>query len=561
MSDKKNPSSHDLNSNPARDTAGTLEGHQKALSGQPMLDLFRDEHRLDHLSLSAGDLYVDFSKNRMNGETLDLLFGLAGQVDLAKGIGCMFDGEAINSTEGRAVGHVALRQPKGSIYSIAGRNVSPDVHEVLDRMEAFAESIRTGERTGAAGQKITDVVNIGIGGSDLGPRMVCEALRPFADGPRAHFVSNVDGADLLGVLDQVRPETTLFLVASKTFTTQETMTNARTARDWLTGSLGEAAVEKHFAAMSTNAEAVSAFGIDTANMFPFWDWVGGRFSLWSAIGLPIAIAVGMARFRELLAGAHLQDENLQKASPRDSLAIRMALVGYWNSRFDGCEALAVLPYDHSLARFPAFLQQLDMESNGKGIKLDGTAVEGSTGPILFGEPGTNGQHSFYQLIHQSPRRIACDFLAAAKGQREAGDHHVKLLANFLAQPEALMRGKDAATVRSELTEKGLEAEEIETLLPHKVFPGNRPSTTILFPELTPSVLGQLIALYEHKVFVQGLLFGINSFDQWGVELGKQLAGTILAELKDEVSLKGEGPLGDHDASTLDLIRRVKALRS
>jgi glucose-6-phosphate isomerase len=436
-----------------------------------------------------------------------------------------------------------------------GRDVMPDVLAVLERMRAFSEAVRDGTWRGHTGERITDVVNIGIGGSDLGPLMVCRALAPFADGPRAHFVSNVDGAHLVHTLAGLDPGATLFVVASKTFTTQETMTNAASARAWAVRRLGdEAAVARHFVAVSTNASAVTAFGIDPAATFGFWDWVGGRYSLWSAIGLPIALHVGFARFAELLDGAHAMDRHFATAPLERNIPLLLGLIGLWNTCFLGAESTAVLPYDQHLARFPAYLQQADMESNGKSVTRDGTAVGYPTGPIVWGEPGTNGQHAFYQLIHQGTRLVPVDLLAAARSLTPLGDHHEKLLANVLAQSEALAFGKGEAEVRAELAAQGVAGAALDALVPHKLFAGNRPSTTILYRELTPRRLGALIALYEHRIFTQGIVWRINSFDQWGVELGKQLAQRILPELAPDAAI------GPHDGSTRGLIEAVRRLR-
>jgi glucose-6-phosphate isomerase len=448
-----------------------------------------------------------------------------------------------------------LRNRAGRPVLVDGQDVMPAVHAVLERMRAFTDQVRDGAWRGATGQTITDIVNIGIGGSDLGPLMVCEALKPYQRADlRPHFVSNVDGAHLVHTVARLDPARTLFVVASKTFTTQETMTNAASARAWLTRALGEAAVARHFVAVSTNEAEVRKFGIDPANMFEFWDWVGGRYSLWSAIGLPIALAVGFARFEELLAGAHALDEHFRTAPLARNLPVVLALLGVWYRDFLGAATLAILPYDQHLSRFAAYFQQGDMESNGKGVRRDGTRVDYPTGPVIWGEPGTNGQHAFYQLIHQGTELIPCDFLAAAESQTPLGDHQEKLLANFFAQTEALAFGKSEAEARAELEGQGLKGEALEALLPHKVFPGNRPTTSILYRRLDPQRLGSLIALYEHKIFVQGVIWGINSFDQWGVELGKQLANRILPELRDDA------PVASHDGSTNGLINHFKALR-
>lgn len=532
-----------------------LLAHRDAAAGVSLRDRFaRDPERFERFSVRLGDLLFDYSKQRVTEETLALLFALADQQDLRGAIAAMFAGEPINGTEGRAVLHTALRNRGARPAIVDGEDVMPAVRAVLAQMRAFSEAVRAGEWRGHTGRTIRDVVNLGIGGSDLGPAMVCEALRPYGSGgPRVHFVSNVDGTHIAETLAHLDAETTLFTVASKTFTTQETLTNAHTARAWLIERLGdEAAVAKHFAAMSTNREQVTAFGIDAANMFPFWDWVGGRFSLWSAIGLPIALQIGMDHFEALLQGAHDVDEHFRTASWAENIPVLMALVGIWNANFLGADTLAVLPYDQYLHRFPAYLQQGDMESNGKGVTRGGQRIaDYHTGPIVFGEPGTNGQHAFYQLIHQGTRLIACDFIAAARPQHDVGQHHRILLANFLAQTEALMRGKRESEARAELEAAGLGADAVAALLPHKVFPGDRPTSSIVFERLTPYSLGRLIALYEHKIFVQGVLWDIYSFDQWGVELGKQLAKAILPELAPGA------PIGPHDASTAGLIRYLR----
>jgi glucose-6-phosphate isomerase len=518
-----------------------------------MRDLFAaDPGRAERFSAEACGLFLDVSKNRITDETLRLLTALARQQDVPGWRERMFRGEPINSTEGRAVLHTALRAPPGARVEVAGADVMPDVVEVRRRMLAFARRVRDGEHRGFTGRPIEHVVNIGIGGSDLGPAMAVAALAPDRH-PRItpHFVSNVDGTHLAETLRRVDPETTLFLIASKTFTTQETIANAKSAKAWFQERVPEpAAVARHFAALSTNRDAVAAFGIDPENMFGFWDWVGGRYSLWSAIGLPIAIAVGPERFEELLAGAHDMDAHFRAAPLERNLPVLLALVGIWNANFQGADALAVLPYDQHLARFPAFLQQLDMESNGKRVDRDGRPVDYRTGPIVFGEPGTNGQHAFYQLIHQGTRVVPCDFIAPVETRNPLGDHHRILLSNVVAQAEALMRGKTEGEVRAELEAQGLDAGAIGALAPHKVFPGDRPSNAIVFRRLDARTLGALIALYEHKVFVQGVVWNIDSFDQWGVELGKQLARPILAEL----AAGAPGPA--HDASTRALISRL-----
>ena len=508
-------------------------------------------------SLRLDDLLLDYSKNRITDETLRLLLDLARQADVAGWRDRMFAGDRINTTEQRAVLHTALRNRSNRPVAVDGKDVMPAVNAVLAQMRDFSGRVRDGAWRGHAGQTITDVVNLGIGGSDLGPLMVCEALRPYQRSDlRPHFVSNVDGAHLVHTLEGLDPGRTLFVVASKTFTTQETMTNAASARAWLVERLGdERAVGRHFVAVSTNAQAVAAFGIDPANMFVFWDWVGGRYSLWSAIGLPIALAVGFERFEELLAGGHAMDEHFRSAPLERNLPVILALLGVWYRNFLGAESHAVLPYDQHLHRLPAYLQQADMESNGKSVQRDGIPVDYATGPIIWGEPGTNGQHAFYQLVHQGTALIPADFLAAAESLTPLGDHHDKLLANFFAQPEALAFGKTALQAQAELEREGLTGAALAALLPHKVFPGNRPSNAILYRRLDPATLGRLIALYEHKIFIQGVLWNINSFDQWGVELGKQLAKAILPELADAT------PIASHDSSTNGLINHLKALRA
>jgi glucose-6-phosphate isomerase len=546
-----------------------LERHAAAIAEVHLRDLFAaDPGRFESLSLRLDDLLLDYSKNRITKETMALLLDLARQADLEGWRARMFAGERINVTEDRAVLHTALRNRANRPILVDGQDVMPAVNGVLERMRAFSERVRSGAWRGHTGKTITDFVNIGIGGSDLGPLMVCEALRPYQRGGaqaaeggsreplRPHFVSNVDGAHLVHTLEGLDPARTLFIVASKTFTTQETMTNAASARRWLLGQIGQdAEVARHFVAVSTNAEAVAAFGIDPANMFEFWDWVGGRYSLWSAIGLPIALAVGFERFEELLAGGHAMDEHFRTAPLERNLPVILGLLGVWYRNFLGACSHAVLPYDQHLHRLPAYLQQADMESNGKSTGRDGRPVDYATGPILWGEPGTNGQHAFYQLIHQGTELIPADFLAAALSQTPLGDHQDKLLANFFAQPEALAFGKDAAKARAELERAGLAGAGLEALLPHKLFAGNRPSNAILYRRLDPATLGRLIALYEHKIFTQGVLWNVNSFDQWGVELGKQLATAILPELA------GAEPVASHDASTNGLINHMKALRA
>jgi glucose-6-phosphate isomerase len=528
-----------------------LRRHHQELQDTHLRELFAaDPGRGETMTCEAGDLYLDYSKQRVTSETLSLLVALAERAGLRRRIDAMFGGQRINVTEDRAVLHVALRAPEGASVEVDGHDVVPDVHEVLGRMHAFADEVRSGRWLGHTGRPIRNVVNIGIGGSDLGPAMAYQALLPYSDRSRRfRFVSNVDGADIAEALRDLDAAETLFVVSSKTFTTIETLTNARTARAWLLDAMGgdEAAVSRHFVAVSTNAEKVKEFGIDPANMFGFWDWVGGRYSYPSAIGLTLMVAIGPDRFDELLAGFHLMDEHFRTAPFERNLPVLLGLLGVWYIDFFGAETQAVLPYNQYLQRFPAYLQQLDMESNGKSVTLDGRQVSYPTGPVVWGEPGTNGQHAFYQLIHQGTRLIPCDFLGFCRPAEVVGDHHDLLMANFLAQTEALAFGK---------TTEEVEAEGVAPdLAPHRTFPGNRPTSTILAPELTPSVLGQLTALYEHKVFTQGTIWDINSFDQWGVELGKVLATRIAAELEP-----GAGQDLDHDSSTNNLIRRYRRLR-
>ena len=502
-----------------------------------------DPDRGTTMAAAAGDLYLDYAKQRVTRETIRLLIDLAEAARVAERTEAMFSGDRINTTEDRAVLHVALRMPRTQIIEVDGHDVAPDVHAVLDAMARLAESVRRGERTGATGERFRAVVNIGIGGSDLGPAMATRALAHYAHPDIASkFVSNIDGADLVGTLAGADPASTLFIVASKTFTTVETLTNARSARSWLVDRLGEDAVSRHFVALSTNEEEVVRFGIDPTAMFPFWDWVGGRYSVCSAIGLSLMIGIGPEGFREILDGFHTIDEHFRTAPPAENLPVLMALLGVWNRNFLGIPTLAVLPYSHDLSRFPAYLQQLDMESNGKSVRLDGSPVTTDTGPVVWGEPGTNGQHAFYQLIHQGTATIAADFIGLCRPVADPGGHHDKLTANLLAQTEALAFGRTADEVRAE----GVA----EALVPHRTFPGNRPTSTILLDALTPSTLGQLIALYEHKVFVQGVIWGINSFDQWGVELGKVLATRIGAEIAAAEVVEGA-----HDSSTETLLRR------
>ena len=539
-----------------------LKEERKAWKTLHLRNLFaRDKKRAERFSLQMDDLLLDYSKNLIRPQTLKLLLKLAKEAGVETLREAMFAGEKINLTEGRAVLHTALRNRSDRPVLVDGHDVMPDVREVLDRMRAFADKVRTGKWKGFAtkgqsGKPITDVVNIGIGGSDLGPAMVCLALKPYGGNIRAHFVSNVDPSHLVDTLEDLNPATTLFVVASKTFTTQETLLNAQAARAWLMDAAkDEKAVAKHFVAVSTNETAVREFGIDPANMFGFWDWVGGRYSLWSAIGLPIALYIGMDEFEELLAGAHDMDEHFRAAPLDANMPTLMALLGLWYNNFWDADSYAVLPYEQRLSRFTAYLQQLDMESNGKSVTREGRPVKVSTGPVLFGEPGTNGQHAFYQLIHQGTKLIPCDFLAAAESHNDVNGQHAVLLSNFLAQPEALMRGKTGAEVETELAQAGLSKKDIKALAPHKVFRGNRPTNTLLYRKLTPRTLGRLIALYEHKVFVQSALWNVNAYDQWGVELGKQLAKVILPELNGESAAR---TAGGHDASTAALIARLRA---
>ncbi len=535
-----------------------LQEHQRAIAPLHMRELFAHEpDRFARLSLRLGDLLLDYSKNRVTDETMKLLRALAREAGVEAMRDKMFAGEPINITEGRAVLHVALRNRAKRPILVDGTDVMPDVDAALAHMKSFSDAVRSGAWTGYTGKPIRAIVNIGIGGSDLGPVMVTEALKPYARADLAlHFVSNVDGSHIAEALKRVDPETTLFLVASKTFTTQETMTNAHTARKWFLeragGEQGGAKhVAKHFVALSTNTKAVSAFGIDPANMFVFWDWVGGRYSLWSSIGLSIALAVGFDKFEELLQGAFEMDEHFRTAPLEQNLPATLALLGVWYDDFFGAATQAILPYDQYLHRFPAYFQQGDMESNGKGVTRDGERVDYETGPVVWGEAGTNGQHAFYQLIHQGTKLVPCDFLAAVETHNPIGNHHELLLANYFAQTEALMRGLDESEARKELTAQGLEGAKLEALLPHKVFPGNRPTNSLLYQKLDPRTLGRLIAMYEHKIFVQGVIWNVNSFDQWGVELGKKLAGAIVPELSSP------GDVTTHDSSTRGLINEYK----
>ncbi|OLQ85089.1 glucose-6-phosphate isomerase [Vibrio ponticus] len=547
------------NINPTQTQAWkALTAHFESAQDMDLTELFAsDAARFDKFSTRFGnDLLIDYSKNLINQETLQHLFALAKETDLQSAIEAMFSGEAINQTEGRAVLHTALRNRSNKPVMVDGEDVMPAVNAVLEKIKSFTERVIGGEWKGYTGKAITDIVNIGIGGSDLGPYMVTEALAPYKNHLNLHFVSNVDGTHIVETLKNVNPETTLFLIASKTFTTQETMTNAHTARDWfLESAQDQAHVAKHFAALSTNAPAVSEFGIDTDNMFEFWDWVGGRYSLWSAIGLSIALSVGYDNFVELLDGAHEMDNHFVATDLESNIPVILALIGIWYNNFHGAETEAILPYDQYMHRFAAYFQQGNMESNGKYVDRNGNAVTYQTGPIIWGEPGTNGQHAFYQLIHQGTKLIPCDFIAPAISHNPAGDHHQKLMSNFFAQTEALAFGKTAETVLAEFIKAGKTEEEAASLVPFKVFEGNRPTNSILVKQITPRTLGNLIAMYEHKIFVQGVILNIFSFDQWGVELGKQLANQILPELADESAIDS------HDSSTNGLINAFKAFKA
>ena len=522
-----------------------LEAHYAETKATHLRDLFADADRAAQFTLKTDDLLLDYSKNRITAETMQKLVALAESADLATWIEAMFTGEKINATEDRSVLHVALRSPKDAVIEVDGENVVPAIHAVLDQMSAFSDKVRSGEWKGYTGKKIKNIVNVGIGGSDLGPVMAFESLKSYSQRDlNLVFVSNVDGTHIAEALQGLDAEETLFIVASKTFTTQETMTNAHSARSWCLEALkDDAAIAKHFVALSTNADSVSEFGIDTANMFAFWDWVGGRYSLTSAIGLPVMLAIGPENFQDFLAGYHKMDDHFRTAPFAENMPVILALLGIWYNNFFGAESQAILPYDQYMSRFAAYFQQGDMESNGKTTTRSGEKVEWSTGPVIWGEPGTNGQHAFYQLIHQGTKLIPCDFIAFCKSQNPIGDHHVKLMANFFAQTEALAFGKTAESLKAD----GVPAD----LIPHKTFEGNRPTNSIMADKLTPSVLGQLIALYEHKIFVQGIIWDIYSFDQWGVQLGKVLAAEILPELEGDAELA-------HDSSTNALIKHFRA---
>ena len=520
-------------------------------------DLFDDDpQRFERYSLRLDDILFDYSKNRITDATLGLLFSLARQAGLGAKIEAMFRGDKINLTEDRAVLHIALRNRPNRPILVDGEDVMPDVNRVLNKMRHFSEAVRSQEWRGYTGKPITDVIHIGIGGSDLGPKMVTKALTPYCRPElQVHFVSNVDEADLVENIKNLDRETTLFIIASKTFTTQETMTNALSAREWfLAGVEDKDAIAKHFVAVSTNADKVAAFGIDTSNMFEIWDWVGGRYSLWSAIGLPIAVAIGMDNFEELLAGAHQVDEHFRNEPFERNIPVIMGLLGIWYGNFFNAQTQAILPYDQYLDYLADHLQQADMESNGKSVDIDGKRLDYDTGPVIFGQAGTNGQHAFYQLIHQGSKLVPCDFLVAAQSHHRLGEHHATLVSNFLAQTEALMRGKTTDEARAELEAEGVAEDPIEALAMAKTFPGNKPSNSFLYKKLTPETLGKLIAFYEHKVFVQGAVWNINSFDQMGVELGKQLAKTVLKDLE------GDEPVDSHDSSTNGLLNYYKSLR-
>lgn len=533
-----------------------LVDHFLTLNEKSIRDLFaEDPTRFDKFSITFNDILVDYSKNRINDQTFALLIQLAKECKLEEAIEAMFSGEKINVTEGREVLHTALRNQSTEPVIVGGEDIMPQVRAVLAHMKEFVQEVISGQWKGFTGKAITDVVNIGIGGSDLGPVMVTEALKPYKTHLNLHFVSNVDGTHIAETLKKVNPETTLFLIASKTFTTQETMANAESAKQWfLESGAHESDVAKHFVALSTNSKGVSAFGIDTKNMFEFWDWVGGRYSLWSAIGLSIALGIGYDNFEELLAGANQADTHFRTAEFEENIPVILALLGIWYNNFFDAESHAILPYDQYMHRFAAYFQQGDMESNGKYIDRNGNRVEYQTGPIIWGEPGTNGQHAFYQLIHQGTKLIPCDFIAPARSHNNIGNHHQLLLSNFLAQTEALMNGKTEEEVVAEFQKAGKSQEEIEKLKKYKIFEGNRPTNSILLKQITPRTLGTLIALYEHKIFVQGVIWNIYSFDQWGVELGKQLASKILPELDGNQDVKS------HDSSTNGLINQYKAWR-
>jgi glucose-6-phosphate isomerase len=534
-----------------------LQDHYNKIKDETIIGLFdKEPNRFSAFSVTWQEFLVDYSKNKITTETIDLLMALVRERNLTKAIEDMYSGEMTNYTEKRAVLHTALRNLSNSPVYVDGIDVRPGVNQVLAQMKGFSKAVISGNWKGYSGKSIDTIVNIGIGGSDLGPYMVTEALKPYKiPHITTYFVSNVDGTHISETLKNINPESTLFLIASKTFTTQETMTNARTARSWLVEHFSnEDCVEQHFVAISTNKELVEEFGINPENMFKFWDWVGGRYSLWSAIGLSIVLSIGYDNFEELLQGAHEMDDHFRNTPIEQNIPVILAMIGVWYNNFFGAETEALLPYDQYLHRFAAYLQQGNMESNGKSTSKEGNPVDYQTGPIVWGEPGTNGQHAFYQLIHQGTKLIPCDFIAPANSHNKIGDHHEKLLSNFFAQTEALMKGKTANVAKKELALQDKSSAEIENLLPYKIFTGDRPTNSILIKKLTPKTLGSLIAMYEHKIFVQGIVWNINSFDQWGVELGKQLANKILPELIDD------NPVTDHDSSTNGLINAYKNMR-
>ncbi|MGE0588332.1 MAG: glucose-6-phosphate isomerase [Cyclobacteriaceae bacterium] len=546
------------NINPTQTLAwAKLTSHFKSIEHAHMRDLFKDDpERFKKFHIEFSGLLIDYSKNRITSETIEILTGLAKECKLEEAISDMFRGKSINQTENRAVLHTALRNRSNRPVLVDGKDVMPDVNKVLGQMERFSDELRSGAWKGFSGKSITDIVNIGIGGSDLGPYMVCEALRPYHSNIRPHFVSNVDGTHLAEVLKRVDPETTLFIIASKTFTTQETMTNAHSARQWFVEeTVGKGVVAKHFVAVSTNTKEVQAFGIDSQNMFEFWDWVGGRYSLWSSIGLSIACTIGFENFTLLLEGAHAMDKHFEETALEKNIPVILALIGIWYINFFGAASEAILPYDQYLHRFAAYFQQGNMESNGKSVDRNGHAVDYATGPIIWGEPGTNGQHAFYQLIHQGTQLIPCDLIAPVTSHNPIGDHHPKLLSNFFAQTEALMKGKTEEEVEEELKALGFSEDQITFHKPFRVFNGNRPTNSVIVDAITPKTLGMLIAMYEHKIFVQGAIWNIFSFDQWGVELGKALAKKILPELSEK------GEISAHDSSTNGLINHFKRLKS
>lgn len=534
-----------------------LSDHYLGIKSKCIKDLFEeDQARFEKLSLDLGDIFLDYSKNRINLQTVNHLINLAEQCDLRSAIDKMYEGCVINITENRAVLHTALRAPENTSLEVDGEDVISKVHEVRRKMKSFSEKVIGGKWLGFTGKKIESVINIGIGGSDLGPVMVAEALKFYSTHLDVYFVSNIDATHLAETLKKVNPETTLFIIASKTFTTQETMTNAESAKKWfLDGGAENSDIAKHFVALSTNASEVSKFGIDTENMFEFWDWVGGRYSLWSAIGLSICLAIGYDNFSELLAGAHEMDVHFQETDWDQNMPVILALLGIWYNNFFGTESHAILPYDQYLHRFAAYLQQADMESNGKSTDRSGECISYQTGPIIWGEPGTNGQHAFYQLLHQGTKVVPCDFMVAAQPLHPIGDHHQKLLANFFAQTQALAFGKDKEVVEREMILAGNADDDVDLLLPYRIFTGNRPTNSILYQKLTPKVLGKLIACYEHKIFVQGVIWNVFSFDQWGVELGKSLAKNILPQLQS-----GDA-VDNFDSSTNGLINQYKSMKN